>query len=132
MRLEGSQHDNVANKVFWHGWAGYEPETAPLWRELCQQAEVVLDVGAQVGYFALLAGLAGKRVVAFEPAAANAERCRANIARNGLRNVELVEAAVADHVGVAEFTAPADRLSMEGQLVSGPAHVDGMWCRFPW
>jgi FkbM family methyltransferase len=59
---------------------------------------VFYDVGANLGFFALLgAHMTGAegRVIAFEPAPDNAAAIRQNAEANGLRNVEVVEKAVA-------------------------------------
>jgi FkbM family methyltransferase len=95
----------VSNQVFWRGWLGYEPETSPLFFRLAARAAVMLDVGAHVGFFSLLAGHANShgRVYAFEPLAAAFERLGQNIARNKLSNVEAIAAAVADAAGDLEF-----------------------------
>ena len=105
MRLWSRGDDWVSNQVFWRGWSGYEPETAPLFFRLAHEAEVVIDVGAFVGFFSVLAGLAnrGGRVFAFEPMSDNAERLRRHVELNGLNNVELVQAAVSAHPGEAEL-----------------------------
>ncbi|MBM4131991.1 FkbM family methyltransferase, partial [bacterium] len=66
--------------------------------------DVVLDVGANIGFLTVLAarlvGPAG-RVVAFEPVPANARLVRRNAALNGQRQVQVVEAAAGDHDGTA-------------------------------
>ncbi len=65
--------------------------------------DVILDVGANIGYHTVLFGaLAGPkgRVIAFEPAADNYCLLNRNIARNGLENVETMAAAVCDKAGV--------------------------------
>src|SRR5204863_2620810 len=86
-------------------WSGYEPETAPLFFRLAQDAEVVLDVGAYVGFFAVLAGLANRRsrILAFEPMPDNAERLRRHLELNGLDNAEAIQAAVSEVDGTAEI-----------------------------
>ncbi len=53
--------DWVANQVFWRGWDGHERETVRLFWELARDATVILDVGAHVGYYTVLAGLANPR-----------------------------------------------------------------------
>jgi FkbM family methyltransferase len=68
--------------------------------------DVVLDVGAFVGIYAVLearwAGESG-RLVAFEPTASSAALARRHFAWNGdaTRRIELIEAAVADRPGRA-------------------------------
>lgn len=44
--------------------------------------DLVLDIGAQIGSFSLLAASHGARVIAFEPCPMNLERLRKNVARN--------------------------------------------------
>jgi FkbM family methyltransferase len=77
----------------------FEPtETELLEREI-GPGDVVLDVGANIGYYTLLfarrVGPQG-RVFAFEPDPANFQLLRRNVRANGYRNVTLVPAAVSD------------------------------------
>jgi FkbM family methyltransferase len=66
--------------------------------------DVVLDVGANIGFLTVLAarlvGPAG-RVVAFEPVPGNAQLVRRNAALNRQTQVEVVPAAVGDRDGTA-------------------------------
>ena len=64
-------------------------------------ADTVVDVGANIGAFALLAaGLARRgRVVAVEPVAENFALLQRNLARNRAANVAAVRAAVLDRPG---------------------------------
>jgi len=105
LRLWSRADDWVSNRVYWRGWAGYEPETAPLFFRLAASAEVTIDVGAYVGFYTLLAAHAnpGGRVIAFEPLPTAFERLRGNVARNALANVRCSPEAVSDHQGEAEF-----------------------------
>jgi FkbM family methyltransferase len=98
LRLWSRGDDWVANQVFWRGWNGYEPEVAPVFFRLGRAAAVTFDVGAHVGYYALLAGHANPRgtVHAFEPLARVRERFVRNIALNGLDNVSCHPYAVGD------------------------------------
>jgi hypothetical protein len=38
--------DWVSNQVFWRRWAGYEPETSPIFFRAAQRAAATIDVGA--------------------------------------------------------------------------------------
>jgi FkbM family methyltransferase len=100
--------DWVSNQVFWRGWAGYEPETAPLFRRLAARSRVTVDVGAHVGFYALLAGLANPsgRVFAFEPMRLARERLRRHVVLNRLGNVECLPHAVGDRDGETELFFP--------------------------
>jgi FkbM family methyltransferase len=97
--------DWVSNQVYWRGWQGYEPETAPRFYRLASQSAVTLDVGAHVGFYALLAGHANPagRVFAFEPLPPVFERLQQQVRRNRLANVTCVATAVGEADGTAEF-----------------------------
>ena len=75
--------------------------------EQLEPGDVVYDIGANVGFFALLsARLVGPtgRVYAFEPHAGNAAALEANAARNGLADrIEVIRVALADSTGTAEL-----------------------------
>ncbi len=83
------------------------------WFELCKQRAVArllrpgavfYDVGANVGFYSLLAAKKGCRVFAFEPSPRNILMLKQHIALNHL-NIEAIEAAVADRDGNAVFDA---------------------------
>ena len=105
VRLWSRGDDGVANDLFWGGFAGYEPDTSPTFWRLAQTAQVTFDVGAHVGFYALVAALANPqgRVFAFEPLPQVHQRLLRNVALNQVRNVECVEAAASDRQGEVEF-----------------------------
>jgi FkbM family methyltransferase len=78
-----------------------------------REGDHVWDVGANIGYVALVAarivGSSG-RVVALEPDADCAAAIRTNAARNDLASIEVVEAAAAERSGAAELVVVRDRL----------------------
>jgi FkbM family methyltransferase len=92
-----------------HGcWLGtYERALQDLIAHELNPGDVFYDVGANVGFFSLLAsvlvGPAG-RVVAFEPLPRNIELLRANLDLNACTNVSIVAAAVAEAAGSTRFT----------------------------
>jgi FkbM family methyltransferase len=108
LRLDSDGRDVVAAALYWRGLRGFEPETVELFLSLLAGARTVLDVGANVGLFALLAGLDDQRrsVFAFEPVPETFERLRRNIHLNGLLRVEPVAAAVGARDGVVELHVP--------------------------
>ena len=99
----------VENCVYWDGLQGYEPESVEPWVAVARNARVVLDIGANTGYFALLAAAAsrqGASVYAFEPVARVAAKLRANVALNPNLKIEIVEKAVGAETGVAPIFDP--------------------------
>jgi FkbM family methyltransferase len=104
----------VLGQLYWYGGEdGWEPELLPWWRLFCRNARSVLELGANVGYFAVQGGRAapGVRYVAVEPHPRSAEVCRANLALNGVTSVEVVVAAAVADTGVASVAlhVPADQ-----------------------
>ena len=105
----------VLAQLYWYGEEGWEPELLPWWRRFCRDSQSVLELGANVGYFAVQAGRAapGVRHVAVEPHPLSVEICRANVALNHVTSVELIAAAaVADPAGSSvPLLVPADQLA---------------------
>jgi FkbM family methyltransferase len=112
MRMWSAADDGVTGGLFWLGWDGYEPETARIFWDLATAAEVVVDVGAHVGYYTLLAAHANPDalVLAYEPMPYVLERLNANLGRNPSANVEVSSDALDAVSGEAElFHVGTDR-----------------------
>ncbi len=77
----------------------YEKFETELVKQKIKKGDIVLDVGANIGYytliFAKLVGDTGK-VFAFEPDPTNFQILKKNIALNGYKNVELIQKALSD------------------------------------
>ncbi|MET0765913.1 MAG: FkbM family methyltransferase [Blastococcus sp.] len=103
----------VLGQLYWYGEQGWEPELLPWWRHFCSTSQSVLELGANVGYFAVQGGRAapGHRHVAVEPHPLSAAVCRRNLALNHVTSVEVLEAAaVADGtVTSVPLLVPADQ-----------------------
>ena len=81
---------------------------------------VVVDVGANLGYFSLMAAALGHRVVAFEPMGRNAAKLQASIARNAgfSERIALYQNAVASRAGeVVALAATHPSNQGNGQVV---------------
>ena len=90
---------------------GYEPALTAVLHALLGEGDHVLDVGANEGFFSVLAakrvGAAG-RVVAVEPQSRLQAVISRNLAENRLDNVRVVQTAVADRVGSALLSLSPD------------------------
>ncbi len=108
--LSGHADDWVSNRLFWFGFEGYEPETTALFFRAASSARTVLDVGAYVGYFSLLAAHANAqtRILAFEPFPPSHTRLCSNIALNRLSTIETFNVAVGSAPGHADLFVPQD------------------------
>jgi len=85
----------VMDAVYWFGVRGYEGTVARVWTALCAQSRSVLEIGGNVGLFTVIGAQAtpGSYTVV-EPVPMVAATLRANLARNGLAKVEVLQAAV--------------------------------------
>jgi FkbM family methyltransferase len=79
---------------------------------LLEPGKVFYDVGANIGWYSLLAARAGARVIAFEPGEENIRLLRQNAISNDL-DVTIVECAVSDQDGYATFL---EKGSLMGRL----------------
>jgi FkbM family methyltransferase len=97
-------HDTIAREVCFTG--RYEPQETQLALRLLGPGMVVVDVGANWGYFTLVCahvvGGAG-RVLAIEPHPRLASMLGENVAANGLSQVEVLRAAAAAGSGSQAF-----------------------------
>jgi FkbM family methyltransferase len=90
----------------------HEESTTALFRKIVKEGDVVVDLGANIGYFTLLAarlvGTKGK-VYSFEPEPRNFQYLTRNIQLNGYDNVVALQKAVADKPGTVRlFICPYD------------------------
>lgn len=90
----------------------YEPATAQVFKALLRPGDTFIDVGANAGYFSLLAskcvGPAG-RVWSFEPVPVTREELLANLRLNDASNVRVFDQALSNAAGTATFSVgPAD------------------------
>jgi hypothetical protein len=89
----------------------YEPEIAEILIRALQPGDSMLDIGANIGVFSVLAaGLVGPagRVVAFEPAPENRVRLAANLALNELENVTIIAEPASDGIDEVFFHLCSD------------------------
>ena len=118
-----------------HGyWLGsYEMRKRQAFEAAIQPGAVVYDIGANVGYYSLLAselvGAKGK-VVAFEPLPRNLVFINQHVALNHLGNVTVIDAAVSDASGEAYFNLGASsamgHLAESGEITVKKVCLDEM------
>jgi FkbM family methyltransferase len=94
-------------------WIGgsYEKGTTKLFRDLIEEGMVILDIGANIGYYSLFAAkLVGEKgtVFAFEPAPDNFALLVKNIELNGFSNIIPVQKAVSSKTGRGRLFLSSD------------------------
>lgn len=91
----------------------------------------VLDVGANVGVFALLAATRSARVIAFEPSPEIAQYLASNVSKSNLLNVETVQAAISNVTGYCSLfigDAPTASRVLAHSLAEGQPSVVAVPC----
>lgn len=95
----------------------YESDQTALFEQMLMEGDIVLDLGAHVGYYTVLASvLVGDtgQVIAFEPEPENLYFLHRHVKLNKCDNVTVIEACVADSSGECTFRR-------EG---TGTGHID--------
>jgi FkbM family methyltransferase len=81
----------------------YEPIVTQKFLAIMKEGDVILNVGAWIGYYVLLAAEKAKHVVAIEADNKNCQRIRRNLELNGFSNVTLINIAAADKSSYAHL-----------------------------
>lgn len=106
--------------------ARFDQTLIDLMLRLVQPGDVVVDIGAHIGQFALPAAAAGCRVLAVEASPLNAALLRASAIQNGFSSLHVAQVATGDAPGTVRFQAngPFGHVvldSAEGPTVDVPA-----------
>lgn len=110
----------IGSGVFGYWLGTYELEKQKLFQKTVGPGDVVYDIGAHAGFYALLASiLVGEKgkVFAFEPLPQNIFFLKKHVEMNNCRNVQIMEMAVSEKSGRGNFEKSAD--SFSGQLSDG-------------
>ncbi|MFL5810839.1 MAG: FkbM family methyltransferase, partial [Flavisolibacter sp.] len=89
-----NSQDLLQQQILWYGF--YEKKYVMTWERLIEKNSIILDIGANIGYYSLVA--AGKavngHVYAFEPSSESYDQLQRNIAVNKLANITAFKRAV--------------------------------------
>jgi len=91
----------IENELFWSGLAGWEKVSSELWVRLCRRSDVIFDIGANTGVYALIAKCVSPQatVLAAEPVGRVFRKMEANFHLNK-GTIIAMNAAISDHSGV--------------------------------
>lgn len=81
----------------------FEPIETELVRRLLREVDILVNVGANVGYYCCHALSMGKSVIAFEPMPRNLHYLCRNIDANGWSGAEIFPVALSNNVGVLKI-----------------------------
>ena len=102
-RMATNETSSVTKLLFWKGADNYE--YTRIFLDLIPKSRSFVDIGANTGYYSLLAAVENPRikVYAFEPASAPCHYLEKNIRINALTNVKAYPIALSDRMGEIEF-----------------------------
>jgi FkbM family methyltransferase len=104
-RLWADIHRWESSKIAYSGLPDY-PEMS-VWRDFLRSGDLFVDVGANVGSYAIWAAELGADVIALEPASDTFGLLAENVALNGYP-VKMIQAAAGAVRGTAQFTSGLD------------------------
>ena len=119
--LYSNGDDGIVPKLYFSGINGYESETAQVFIKFAKISNIIYDVGANTGYYSLLAGLFNseqKKIIAFEPVPRIFNRLKKNI---NINNTQIT----IEKMGVANFNGKAHLNIPDGALPSSSSLLDG-------
>jgi FkbM family methyltransferase len=108
---------------YWRFTSPFEPLTYLALIEKASPRQLVVDVGAHVGWYTIHLARTTKRVIALEPNFDNLTCLQENVRINGLMNVTIVPAAVSDYNG--EGTLYEHRTSGGHSLIGSESRPTG-------
>jgi FkbM family methyltransferase len=101
----------LGNRVMEEGL--FEPVETEIVKKLLQQADVFINVGANIGYYCCLALNYGKHVLAFEPIELNLKYLKKNIKANHWEDrIEIFPLALSNKIGISEIYGGATGASL--------------------
>jgi FkbM family methyltransferase len=114
-------HVDRLDAIKWaiHYFGEWEPHISAAYKALLSPGGVAIDLGANIGYHALLAAQLVQRhgrVLAFEPASKVYHQLLSNIALNGFTQIEPHKCAVADFRGEAPLHMMGDNEQAQASM----------------
>lgn len=100
--IEGHYTSFITRKLFWNGIKGFEYDSVVIFSELIKDARVFYDIGANLGYYSLMAEKINPdiNVIAFEPFPDAIKAFERNISKNNFQNIQIVPVGLSDKFGV--------------------------------
>lgn len=114
--------DFISTRTYWNGFMGYEGPSVKLFYYLSKKSNVIFDIGANVGYFSLIAAAANKnaKIYSFEPIDFIFNRLEHNKTINGFKNIVAVKSIAGDSNSTVSFYAPdTNAISFAGSTKKG-------------
>ncbi len=113
--MEVSANDHIEKYLFWYG--AYEKKEVTAMQTLLNADSVVVDIGANIGYYSLMAAKKAVtgHIYSFEPVTKNQEKLKRNISLNNLTVIHPIQAAISNFSGsITIYISADDNSGMSG------------------
>jgi FkbM family methyltransferase len=107
--------DHIQKNIFWYGY--YEKNTSLFFQMLIKENSIILDIGANIGYFSVIAADKAMhgQVYSFEPVSLIRKQLLQNISLNRITNIHVLPFCVNNENGISDFfLAAEDNIGMSG------------------
>jgi len=96
---------NLLRVLFWQGIEGFEYNEYKIFTELAKKSNCFFDIGANIGYYSIVAKLFNKNIIVhgFEPLPGARKYFQKNVTLNNFDDIIIQEIALCDQTGEAEF-----------------------------
>lgn len=100
--IHTNQTSYLTQLVFWNGYSNFE--YTPIFIDLCKKIDSFWDIGANIGYYSLIASAVNPKmsIVAFEPAPEPLHYLRMNVHSN-TNAIQIAPVALSDKAGQIDF-----------------------------
>lgn len=101
--IHTNQTSYLTQLVFWNGYEDFE--YTPIFIDLCKKVDSFWDIGANIGYYSLIASAVNPemKVVAFEPAPEPLHYLQKNVDANERNSIKVASIALSDKEGITDF-----------------------------
>lgn len=109
LKIKTNQTNYLTQLIYWEGYENFEYTS--IFLKLIKKVQGFYDVGANIGYYSLLAAMENPsiKVTSFEPATGPLKFLRDNIAINGIKNIKVEPIALSKAEGTICFNEVKSR-----------------------
>jgi FkbM family methyltransferase len=103
LKIQTNQTSYITQLIFWDRYQNFE--YTDIFLKLIRKVNVFYDIGANIGYYSLLAAMENPdiEVVAFEPASGPLHYLKENVRINNFNNIEVEDVALSEKNGSITF-----------------------------
>ena len=103
LQMLTNQTNFVISYIYWNGYKNFE--YTPIFEKLATKVNCFYDIGANIGYYSLLAAKINPRMTirSFEPALGPLHYLKANVEVNHFKNIKVEAIALSDQNGSIDF-----------------------------